>query len=102
MALRSIEIHPLAINEFKTTRRWYARRSPSAARRFSLTFKRVVRRIAAAAEQGSPYKGHYRWMTLHNFPYEVYYEIRDPRPVLIHAIVHTRRRPGQSLRRSRP
>jgi plasmid stabilization system protein ParE len=102
MTSRSVEIHPLAVRELRAARRWYARRNPAAARRFSLAFKRVVQRITAAAEQGSPYKRHYRWMTLHRFPYVVYYEIRDPRPVLIYSIAHARRRPGYWRWRTRP
>jgi hypothetical protein len=94
MATRSVEIHPKAVLELKAARRWYARRSPVTARRFSLAFKRVIQRIVVAAEQGSPYKKHYRWMALHRFPYLVYYEISDPHIVLLYCVAHARRRPG--------
>ena len=58
--------------------------------------------VASVAEHGAPYGQHYRWMHLPGFPYLLYYEIRDPHPVLIYALAHVSRRPGYWLRRTRP
>jgi hypothetical protein len=44
----------------------------------------------------------YRWMRVKRFPYLLYYEIRDPQPVLIYAIAHGRRRPAYWMRRKPP
>jgi hypothetical protein len=38
-------------------------------------------------------------MRLHRFPYLLYYEIRDPHPVLIYAATHSSGRSGYWLRR---
>ena len=102
MAVRLVDVHSLAVRELQRTHGWYARRSPSAAQRFQQAMQAVVQRIAAAAEQGSPYRHRYRWPRLKGFPFLVYYEIRDPQPVLIYAVAHARRRPGYWLRRTRP
>ena len=102
MAVRTVDIHPLALQELRVARRWYAQRSPAAAQRFRLAVDAVVQRIATTAEQGSPYRQRYRWMRLKRFPYLLYYEIRDPQPVLIYAVAHAGRRPGYWLRRTRP
>src|SRR5437773_9755773 len=102
MAVRAVDIHPLAVRELQAAYRWYAQRSSVAARRFELALARVVQRIATAAEQGSPFRQHYRWMRLNRFPYLLYYEIRDPQPVLIYAAAHAGRRLGYWMRRRRP
>jgi plasmid stabilization system protein ParE len=102
MAVRTVDLHPLALQELRAAYQWYARRSPFAAQHFRLAVDAVVQRIAAAAEQGSPFRQHYRWMRPRRFPYLLYYAIRDPHPVLIYAVAHARRRPGYWLRRTRP
>jgi plasmid stabilization system protein ParE len=102
MPLRAVDVHPLALQELRAAFRWYAQRSPATAQRFRLAVNQVVQRIATAAEQGSPYRQHYRWMRPHGFPYLLYYAVRDPQPVLIYAVAHVRRRPGYWLRRTRP
>ena len=98
-APRAVVYDPRAIQEFRAAYRRYAQRNPARAQRFQLTMNQVIQRIASAAEQGSPYRQRYRWMRLRRFPYFVYYEIRDPLPVLVYAVAHTSRRPGYWLRR---
>jgi plasmid stabilization system protein ParE len=102
MAVRAVEIHPRAAEELRAAYRWYARRSPATAGRFQQAVDHVVGRITTAAEQGSPFRQRYRWMRLRRFPYLIYYEVRDPQPVLIYAAAHAGRRPGYWLRRTRP
>jgi plasmid stabilization system protein ParE len=99
MPVRAVDIHPLAARELRAAYRWYARRGAASAARFHAAVNRLFQRLAAAAEQGSPYGPGYRWMRLGRFPYLAYYEIRDPQPVLIYAVAHVRRRPGYWLRR---
>jgi plasmid stabilization system protein ParE len=80
MLTRDVEIHPLAIDEVKSARRWYAKRGLFAAQRFEAEIRKVVQRISDNAELGVPYERHYRWMAARKFSYIVYYEIRDPLP----------------------
>jgi plasmid stabilization system protein ParE len=102
MPTRSTVIHPLAGQEMRASYRWYARRSQAAAQRFEAALEDVVQRIVLWAEQGAPYRQQYRWMRLPRFPYLLFYEVRDPQPVLIYALAHVRRRSGYWLRRTRP
>ena len=99
MAVRPLVLHPRAVRELRAAYHWYARRSPAAAQRFQRAVDAVLQRIASAAEQGAPYRQLYHWMRLRRFPYLVYYEIRDPQPVMIYAVAHAGRRPGYWLRR---
>src|SRR5262244_1372375 len=100
MALRAVDFHPLAVREAQAAYRWYARRSPATAQRFQQALARAVQRIETGAEQGTPYRQHYRWVPLHRFPYLLYYEIRGPHSVLVYAVAHARRRPGYWTRRT--
>jgi toxin ParE1/3/4 len=102
MANRTVDFHPLATRELRAAFGWYARRRPAAARRFRRAVDDMVQRIASAAEQGTPYRHIFRWLPLRRFPYLLYYEIRDPQPVLVYAVAHAARRPGYWLRRTRP
>ena len=102
MAPRTVDLHPLAAREIRAAYRRYARISVVVAHRFRLALNQVVQRIATAAEQGSPFRQRYYWMRLRRFSYLLYYEIRDPQPVLIYAVAHSRRRPGYWMRRTRP
>lgn len=102
MPVRVVELHPQSEREINSAERWYHRRSPSSAQRFLQSLDEVVQRIAAAAEQGSPYQQNVRWMRVKRFSYVIYYEIRDPYPVYIYAVAHTSRRPGYWHRRRTP
>lgn len=102
MPVRAVEFDPLAERDGRVAFRWYARRSASAAQGLLTAIDQAIQRIAAAAEQGSPYRRRFRWVRLHRFPYLIYYEIRDPNPVLVYALAHSGQRPGYWLRRTRP
>ena len=99
MPVRAVDIHPRAAREARTASRRYARHSPAKAGRFQAAVYAVLQRVSAAAEQGSPLGERFRWMRVRKFPYLVYYEIRDPQPVLVYAVAHVSRRPGYWLRR---
>jgi hypothetical protein len=102
MPIRVTEIHPLAQRELKKAERWYRRQGARRGQRFLQAVDDVIQRIATSAEQGAPYLQRFRWMQMKRFPYLLYYEIRDPLPVLIYACAHARRRLGYWLRRARP
>lgn len=102
MPIRVTDIHPLAARELKKAERWYRQYGSRPAQRFLQAVDEVIRRIATNAELGSPYLHRFRWMQLKRFPYFLYYEIRDPLPVLIYANAHAQRRLGYWLRRARP
>jgi mRNA-degrading endonuclease RelE of RelBE toxin-antitoxin system len=102
MPIRAIEFHPLARRELKKAERGYRRYSSRTVQRFLQAVDEMLQRIATNAELGSPYRQRFRWMQLKRYPYILYYEVRDPLPVLIYANAHARRRLGYWLRRARP
>lgn len=102
MPIRAVDFDPRAVREISVASRWYARRSASASQGLLAAVGQAVQRITAGAERGSPYGRRFRWVRLPKFPYLLYYEIRDPHPVLIYALAHVSRRPGYWLRRTRP
>ncbi len=91
---RVVILHRLAAREARQAERYYRKSSLMIAQRFRQAVTEVIERIGRAAEQGSPYLQHLRWMQLRRFPYLLFYEIRDPLPVMVYAIAHTSRRPG--------
>lgn len=102
MPVRVVEFHPLAVREINSAERWYRIRSQSSAQRFLQAVDETIHRIATAAEQGSPYLQQIRWMRVKRFSYVIYYEIRDPHPVLTYAVAHTSRRLGYWRQRRPP
>jgi len=102
MPVRRVAIDARAGKEMRHALRWYMGQNPTAAQRFQTAVDDVVQKVGGAAEQGVLYRHRFRWIRLHKFPYLVYYEIRDPQPVLIYALAHAHRRPGYWLRRTRP
>lgn len=102
MPFRAVEFHRLAKRELHEARRRYRRRSPATAQRFQQAANQVFQQIAYNAELGAPYQQRFRWMLVKRFPYLLYYEIRDPLPVMIYAVAHARRRPNYWLRRTGP
>jgi plasmid stabilization system protein ParE len=99
MPVRAVEIHPLAAREARAASSRYGRRNSAKALRFQAAVFAALQRLGAAAELGSPFGQHFRWMRAQKFPYPIYYEIRDPQPVLVYAVAHCSRRPGYWLRR---
>ena len=98
---RIVLLHPNAAKEYRLAQRWYARRSLVAAQRFQESIDKVIERLETAAEQGTPFRGHYLWMRAKRFPYYLYYEIFSPHLVWVYAVAHGRRRPGYWLRRAK-
>ena len=97
-----VYFHRLAAAEYRRARDWYRIRSALAGGRFRDEIRRVIRRIAATPDLGTVYRGPYRWMRLHRFPYLLYYRALAPNAVMVYAVAHARRRLGYWLRRTRP
>ncbi|HEX5271356.1 MAG TPA: type II toxin-antitoxin system RelE/ParE family toxin [Gemmataceae bacterium] len=102
MAPHFVGFHPLAARDLQVAYAWYARRNPAAAQRFRHEVRQAMQRIASAPDQGSPFRGRFRWTRLGRFSYVVYYEVLDPVQVIIYAVAHASRRPGYWLRRASP
>ena len=94
-----IHFHPLAAAEYRAALSWYRNRSNMAAQGFRDEIRRVIHRIAADPDQGTIFRGPYRWMRLRRFPYLVFYKSLSANAVRIQAVAHGRRRLGYWLRR---
>src|SRR4051794_20566794 len=101
MASATVVFHRLAVQDYRTALRWYARRGVAVAHRFRAAVDQVIQQIASAPQQGTIFQGPYRWMRTRRFPYILYYESVDPTEVRILAVAHAGRRPGYWLRRTR-
>lgn len=95
----AVIFHRLAAREFVAARRWYARRSAAATRRFLTALATVVQAIDINPTAGSPLLGPYRWMRVPRYPYLLYYEQTGATTVKVYAVAHASRRPGYWLRR---
>jgi plasmid stabilization system protein ParE len=98
MTQKPIEFHPRAIVETRKARRWYAKRSPSAADHLMEQLDRAIERIANAPEQWPEHLHGTRFHRLKVFPYLVIYLVQDE-AILVVAVAHKKRRPGYWKRR---
>jgi plasmid stabilization system protein ParE len=93
-----VEFDPRAVAEAKAAKRWYARRSVTAAQRFVAELDRAVERIAEAPRRWPSYFLETRVYRLGRFPYLLVYRERS-RDVQFVAVAHGRRRPGYWTKR---
>lgn len=87
--MANVEFHPLAIDEVRAARRWYARVSQNLA----------VAHIGANPAGYPPHLHGTRIYRLNRFPYLVVYLELTPDRVLVVAVAHAKRRPGYWRRR---
>jgi toxin ParE2 len=73
MASKPLVVHRRARNEASAAVRWYARRSPAAAARFSDEVARVLNSIELRPEGCPPYLLGTRRCLLKRFPYLIVY-----------------------------
>jgi len=94
-----VSFHRLAAVEYATARRWYFKRSTSAERRFAQAVDEAVGRVETNPNLGSLTFGSYRWVRLKKFPFLLYFRLYGQSNVEIFALSHSRRKPGNWLRR---
>src|SRR5207237_1086002 len=91
---RNIIIHRLARKELRKASREYRAVSGATEQRFRAAIHLVFERIAARAEECSPYGKRCRWAKPRRFPHLVYFEILSDSELIVYAVGHDRRRPG--------
>lgn len=89
----TLEILPDAADEAREATRWYAARNPVAAAGFEVEIGRAFAEIAAAPHRWPNHVEGTRRFLLERFPYEIVYQLR-PERVLVIAVAHCKRRPG--------
>ena len=97
--MAEVEFHPIAIEEARAARWWYARVSPNLAAQFMLALDSAIARIGTNLP-GYPEHIHgTRAARLKRFPYLLVYLEKSPDRAMIIAVAHKRRRPGYWRRR---
>jgi plasmid stabilization system protein ParE len=91
--------HRLAAREYRSSRDWYAKRSPAVAARFRLAVDRAADRIVNDAESLAVLVGEYRYVRVSRFPYVLVFRRLDRAVVMVVAVAHTSRRSGYWRRR---
>jgi plasmid stabilization system protein ParE len=79
--------HELAAKEYRAARRWYRKRSPTAADNFRNAIDEVVRRIAETPDRGVIFRGRFRWLRAWPFPYIAFFcEIMSETLATVYAV----------------
>ena len=93
MAAKPPDIHPAALEEYKSALAWYIERNQSAAENFVEEIERAVA-LVIESPQRWPFGQHTtRRFVVQRFPFAVIYRERES-GVQILAIAHGHRRPG--------
>jgi toxin ParE1/3/4 len=93
MASKTLEIHPSALAELKSSIRWYLAQSPAAADRFVAEMDRAIDLVLAYPKRWPAGELNTRKFVLQRFPYALIYKEKGP-TVSILAIAHGNRQPG--------
>jgi toxin ParE1/3/4 len=93
MAGRSLEIHPEALEEFKSALIWYQERSEIAAANFVAELDRAVELVIKSPERWPSGEYGIRKFTLRRFPFAIFYRTTGA-AIQILAVAHGHRRPG--------
>jgi toxin ParE1/3/4 len=86
------DFHPEALEEFRNAISWYADRSWKAPENFAGEVRTAIRTIERDPMRFEPVGRNIRVFRLHQFPYHLYYEMRQDM-IYILAVAHTKRRP---------
>ncbi len=89
----NVTFHGEALEEYLAAVAWYERDYPGRGERFSVALEQVLAAIAEAPQTFPNRLGAYT-VTLHRFPYVVFYEVVDAETLRVLAVAHARRRPG--------
>ncbi len=99
MATMEVVFHRLAAEEYRSTRDWYAKRSPRIAEQFLFAVDHAVQRIIAEPEALPQLGANYRRVRVGRFPYVIVFRELTSEQVMVVAVAHTSRRPGYWRRR---
>jgi toxin ParE1/3/4 len=99
MATRPLEIHPDALEEFKSAVVWYKERSESAANGFATEIDRALELVVESPERWPSDDQGIRRFVLNRFPFAIVYRMTES-TIQIVAIAHGHRLPGYWKSRS--
>ncbi len=93
MAAKRFEIHPEALEEFKSSLLWYLERSETAAANFVAEMDRAVELVVQSPGRWPRGDHGTRKFVLQRFPFAVIYRETET-AIQVVAIAHGHRRPG--------
>ena len=93
MAGKSLDIHPSALAELKSSISWYLEQSEITADKFVAEVDRAIDLVLASPRRWPMGDMNTRKFVLQRFPYAVIYREKDL-VVIIFAIAHGHRQPG--------
>jgi plasmid stabilization system protein ParE len=93
VSVKTLELHPLALEESEAAAAWYAARDPRVAARFVADLEANFERVLEAPRRWPLHLHGMRRVPLTRFPYVIWYRDESSR-VLVVAVAHGRRKPG--------
>jgi plasmid stabilization system protein ParE len=93
------KLHPTAQEEYESSVSWYLKRSLKAASNFVTIVDKAILTICDDPKRHrNEYKNYYEF-TLHKYPFTIVYTLEESqRYVIIIAIYHQKREPGNKYR----
>jgi plasmid stabilization system protein ParE len=93
MAVKPLDLHPEALEEWKSAVAWYLERNETAAVNFVAEVDQAIELIAASPQRWPKGLHGTRKFVLQRFPFAVVYREKDT-GIQVLAIAHGHRRPG--------
>jgi toxin ParE1/3/4 len=93
VAAKPLEIHPAALEEFKSALTWYLERSESSAGRFVAEVDRAIDFVIKSPGRWPSGEHATRKFVLQRFPFAIIYREKET-VVQVLAVAHGHRRPG--------
>jgi toxin ParE1/3/4 len=92
-------LHPSAQDDYESSVSWYLKRSLKAATNFVNDIDRALAHICSDPKQNrNEYKNYYE-LSIHKYPFTIIYTVEeDLQTVIIVAIYHHKRKPGNKYR----
>jgi len=87
------ELDDAAEKEFYSVIDYYKQFDKSLSSDFIQEFERAVERLRKLPDAGSPYLHNTKLVILQRFPYAIVYKIYRDEVIVVHAVMHMKRKP---------
>ena len=89
----SFELADAAETEFYNAVDYYKQFGPALSSDFIQDFDQAVQRLIDFPQAGSPYLHGTKRIILKRFPYSIVYKIYEDKVIVVHAVMHMKRKP---------
>ena len=89
----TFELDDAAEKEFYSVIDYYKQFDRTLSSDFIQEFDRAVKRLQKFPDAGSPYLHNTKLVILHRFPYAIVYKIYRDEVIVVHAVMHMKRKP---------